>query len=65
MCVSLCCFEVFLCAQTLPVFYERYEKEVDYFANRSNRDMKKLYRKFDSTVLNKIPRGPVKDRKYK
>ncbi|KAL4611823.1 hypothetical protein ACB092_08G153600 [Castanea dentata] len=56
---------VFLCAQTLPVFYERYEKEVDYFANRSNRDLKKLYRKFDSKVLNKIPRGPVKDRKYK
>ncbi|XP_050279591.1 reticulon-like protein B14 [Quercus robur] len=56
---------VFLCAHTLPVFYERYEKEVDYFANRSNRDLKKLYRNFDSKVLNKIPRGPVKDRKYK
>ncbi len=51
--------------QTLPVFYERYEEEVDYLATRGNRDLKKLYTKFDSNVLNKIPRGPVKNKKFK
>ncbi|GMY18449.1 reticulon-like protein B14 [Fagus crenata] len=56
---------VFLCMQTLPVFYERYEEEVDYLATRGNRDLKKLYTKFDSNVLNKIPRGPVKNKKFK
>ncbi|KAE8077264.1 hypothetical protein FH972_015839 [Carpinus fangiana] len=55
----------FLCIQTLPVLYERYEKEVNYFATKSNQDVKKWYRKFDSNVLNKIPRGPVKEKKYK
>ncbi|XP_062145443.1 reticulon-like protein B14 [Alnus glutinosa] len=56
---------VFLGIQTLPVLYERYEKEVDYLATRGNQDVKKWYRKFDSNVLTKIPRGPVKERKFK
>ncbi|KAK1320906.1 Reticulon-like protein B1 [Acorus calamus] len=56
----------FLCIFTLPVLYERYEHDVDYLANRGNRDLKKMYRKLDSKVLNKIPRGPVKkDKKNK
>ncbi|XP_059434857.1 reticulon-like protein B14 [Corylus avellana] len=55
----------FLCIQTLPVLYERYEKEVDYLATKGNQDVKKWYRKFDSNVLNKIPRGPVKEKKFK
>ncbi|KAK1299193.1 Reticulon-like protein B1 [Acorus calamus] len=49
-----------LCILTLPVLYERYEHDVDYLATRGNRDLKKMYRKLDSKVLNKIPRGPVK-----
>ncbi|KAF8390095.1 hypothetical protein HHK36_024617 [Tetracentron sinense] len=49
----------------LPVLYERYENHVDYLASKGNRDMKKLYKKFDSKVLNKIPRGPVKEKKFK
>ncbi|XP_051145698.1 reticulon-like protein B14 [Andrographis paniculata] len=53
----------FLCMITLPVLYERYEAEVDYLASKGNRDVKKLYRKFDSKFLNKIPRGPVKEKK--
>ncbi|KAK9277369.1 hypothetical protein L1049_006911 [Liquidambar formosana] len=55
----------FLCIETLPALYERYETEVDYLASKGNRDMKKLYKKLDSNVLNKIPRGPVKERKFK
>ncbi|KAB1205604.1 Reticulon-like protein B14 [Morella rubra] len=58
-------YTVFLCLQTLPVLYERYEREVDYLATKGNRDVKKLYQKFDSTILRKIPRGPVKQKKFK
>ncbi|CAL1405511.1 unnamed protein product [Linum trigynum] len=49
--------------QTLPFLYERYEAEVDYFAGTLMRDIRRAYRKFDSRVLNKIPRGPVKEKK--
>ncbi|XP_042502318.1 reticulon-like protein B9 [Macadamia integrifolia] len=52
----------FLCMITLPPLYERHENEMEYLASKSNQDIKKLYKKFDSNVLNKIPRGPVKDK---
>lgn len=51
--------------ETLPALYERYEREVDYIAGKSSQDVKKLYDKFDSKVLDKIPRGPVKEKKFK
>ncbi|KAG6410368.1 hypothetical protein SASPL_128426 [Salvia splendens] len=53
----------FVCVMTLPALYERYQDEVDYLAGRGSRDVKKLYRKIDHRFLNKIPRGPVKDKK--
>lgn len=53
----------FMCLATLPALYERYQNEVDYLVSQGNQDMKKLYKKFDTEVLNKIPRGPVKQRK--
>ncbi|KAJ4974642.1 hypothetical protein NE237_007816 [Protea cynaroides] len=55
----------FLSMITLPALYERYEQEVDYLASKSNQDIKRLYKRFDSEVLNKIPRGPVKEKKSK
>ncbi|KAF5450820.1 hypothetical protein F2P56_031139 [Juglans regia] len=55
---------VFLCMQILPVLYKKYERQVDYLATKGRQDAKSLYRKFDSKVLNKIPRGPVKQRKF-
>lgn len=56
----------FVCLETLPALYERYEREVDYLATKGNRDAKKLYKKFDARVLNKIPRGPVlKQKKFR
>ncbi|WJZ80402.1 hypothetical protein VitviT2T_000325 [Vitis vinifera] len=55
----------FLCMETLPALYERYEEQVDEIADKGNRNVKKLYRKFDSHVLNKIPRGPVKEKKFR
>ncbi|XP_004238895.2 reticulon-like protein B14 [Solanum lycopersicum] len=53
----------FVCLATLPALYERYHNEVDYIVSQGNQDMKKLYNKFDNEVLNKIPRGPVKQKK--
>ncbi|KAK4358359.1 hypothetical protein RND71_023969 [Anisodus tanguticus] len=53
----------FVCLATLPALYERYEHEVDYLVSQGNQDMKKLYNKFDTEILNKIPRGPVKQKK--
>ncbi|XP_068639122.1 reticulon-like protein B9 [Aristolochia californica] len=55
----------YLCLQILPALYERYENEVDYLASKGRRDMRKLFKRFDSKVLNKIPRGPVKEKKHK
>ncbi|KAM7463508.1 hypothetical protein LguiA_031629 [Lonicera macranthoides] len=54
-----------VCMETLPALYERYEAEVDHLATRGNRDAKKLYKKFDLKVLNKIPRGPVKEKRFR
>ncbi|KAK3017023.1 hypothetical protein RJ639_006534 [Escallonia herrerae] len=55
----------FVCMEIIPALYERYEREVDYLASRGNRDVKKLYKNFDSKVLTKIPRGPVKEKKFR
>ncbi|KAG2599932.1 reticulon-like protein B9 [Panicum virgatum] len=51
---------VFLCAHTLPALYQRYETEVDRLAARGSEDIKRFYKRIDSNLLNKIPRGPVK-----
>ncbi|KEH44194.1 hypothetical protein MtrunA17_Chr1g0209261 [Medicago truncatula] len=58
-------YTTFLCLVTLPIMYERYEHEVDYLASKGNQDVKRLFNKLDSTVLNRIPRGPVKEKKYR
>ncbi|CAL0318430.1 unnamed protein product [Lupinus luteus] len=55
---------MFLCLITLPLMYERYEYEVDYLASKGNQDLRRLFKKLDSQVLNKIPRGPVKEKKF-
>ncbi|KAK7280431.1 hypothetical protein RJT34_25495 [Clitoria ternatea] len=56
---------LFLSLVTLPVMYERYEYEVNYLASKGNQDVKRLFNALDSKFLNKIPRGPVKEKKYK
>ncbi|CAA7051362.1 unnamed protein product [Microthlaspi erraticum] len=53
----------FVSMQTLPVMYELYEDDVDRVASRLMRKMRKLYRKADTNVLSKIPRGTVKSKK--
>ncbi|QCE08584.1 riboflavin kinase [Vigna unguiculata] len=56
---------LFLCLVTLPIMYERYEQEVNYLASKGNQDVKRLFNTLDNKVLNKIPRGPVKEKKNK
>ncbi|KAM7472247.1 hypothetical protein LguiA_010430 [Lonicera macranthoides] len=48
---------------TLPVFYEKYDDKVDYYAEKAMIELKKQYKVFDAKVLSKIPRGPLKDKK--
>ncbi|CAF1704962.1 hypothetical protein Bca4012_004402 [Brassica carinata] len=54
----------FISMQTLPVMYELYEDDVDRVLSKLARKMRKLYRKIDSNVLSKIPRGTVKIKKH-
>ncbi|XP_020106010.1 reticulon-like protein B2 [Ananas comosus] len=54
----------FLCIHTLPALYERYEAEVDHLLLKGSHDLKKFYKRFDSSVLNKIPRQPIKEKKH-
>ncbi|KAG7631689.1 Reticulon [Arabidopsis suecica] len=54
----------FVSMQTLPVMYEMYEDDVDTAAGKLMRKMKKLYKKVDTNVLSKIPRGTVKNKKF-
>jgi len=57
-------YQGFVCLQTLPFLYNKYEDEVERYAGKLTREVKKMYRRFDSNVLNKIPRGvPVKEKK--
>ncbi|KAL5544800.1 hypothetical protein UlMin_008584 [Ulmus minor] len=55
----------FVCMQTLPFLYEKFEDDVDHLAVKGIREIKRSYRRFDSNFLNKIPRGPVKDKKIR
>ncbi|GAA0159436.1 membrane traffic protein [Lithospermum erythrorhizon] len=48
---------------TLPVLYEKYDDQVDAFAEKCLTELKKQYAVFDEKVLSKIPRGPLKDKK--
>ncbi|XP_028774800.1 reticulon-like protein B1 [Neltuma alba] len=53
----------FVLLHTVPVLYEKYEDQVDAFAEKATAEMKKHYAVFDAKVLSKIPKGPLKDRK--
>ncbi|KAK9925820.1 hypothetical protein M0R45_023085 [Rubus argutus] len=55
----------FLCMETLPFLYEKFEDDVDHLAGKVSREIQRSYRKFEAQFLNKIPRGPVKDKKIR
>ncbi|XP_051151276.1 reticulon-like protein B2 [Andrographis paniculata] len=48
---------------TVPIFYEKYQDKVDFYAEKAMVELKKQYAVFDAKVLSKIPRGPLKDKK--
>nr|XP_027123406.1 reticulon-like protein B9 [Coffea arabica] len=52
-----------LCAETLPFLYEQYEDEADNLAGKLYKQMRSTYRKVETDVLAKIPRGPLKEKK--
>ncbi|KAL5718760.1 Reticulon-like protein B2 [Ranunculus cassubicifolius] len=54
----------FVLLHTLPVFYEKYEDQVDTYAEKAMHEIKKQYAVFDAKVLSKIPRGPLKSKKF-
>ncbi|KAK2383965.1 reticulon protein B8 [Trifolium repens] len=53
----------FLCIQTLPIVYDRYEEEINNLAGHMIVDLRRKYRWFKKRYLNKIPRGPLKEKK--
>ncbi|XP_047333450.1 reticulon-like protein B9 [Impatiens glandulifera] len=55
----------YLGLQTLPYLYEQYEEEVDEILNKMSYGMRKSFKRFDSNVLDRIPRGPVKEKRVK
>ncbi|KAI3468669.1 hypothetical protein Pfo_025332 [Paulownia fortunei] len=48
---------------TVPLFYEKYEDQIDSYAEKAIAELKKQYAVFDGKILRKIPRGPLKDKK--
>lgn len=55
----------FLCLHILPIVYERFEDDIDRLVGHVILEMKKLYMRFDTNFLDKIPRGTVKEKKLR
>ncbi|XP_034673636.1 reticulon-like protein B9 [Vitis riparia] len=49
--------------ETLPFLYERYEEDVDHHAIIMHQQIKKMLSEVNSSLLNKVPRGPAKEKK--
>lgn len=58
-----CSVAGFVCAHTLPVFYERYHDQVDEVLYNMLGLIGSQYQKLDKGVLSKIPKGNLKFRK--
>ncbi|RWR98117.1 reticulon-like protein B2 [Cinnamomum micranthum f. kanehirae] len=53
----------FVVLHTVPVLYEKYEDQIDSFAEKAMAEFKKQWAVFDARVLSKIPRGLSKGKK--
>lgn len=53
----------FVALLTVPVLYEKYEDQVDAYAEKAMIEFKKLYAVFDAKVLSRIPKGSLKGKK--
>lgn len=60
----LFCFSGFVAAHTLPVLYERYDEQIDGFVYNMLDQFQNHYKKLDSGVLSKIPKGKFKLKKH-
>lgn len=47
----------FVLLHTVPVLYEKYEDQVDAFAEKAECELKKQYAVFNVKVLSKLPKG--------
>ncbi|XP_077236972.1 reticulon-like protein B5 [Tasmannia lanceolata] len=54
---------LFVILHTVPVLYEKHEDRVDTFARKAMVEINKQYAVLDAKVLQKIPKGPFKDKK--
>jgi len=54
----------FVTLHTVPVLYEKYEDQVDSFAEKATAEFKKHYAVLHAKCLSKIPRGQLKDKKH-
>ncbi|XP_004303903.1 PREDICTED: reticulon-like protein B8-like [Fragaria vesca subsp. vesca] len=54
----------FVAAHTLPVLYERYGDQIDDFVYSVFGQLQNHYRKLDSSVLSRIPKGNLKAKKH-
>ncbi|XP_019177792.1 PREDICTED: reticulon-like protein B2 [Ipomoea nil] len=48
---------------TVPMLYEKYEDQVDAFAEKAEAEIMKQYAVLNEKYLSKIPKGPLKDKK--
>ncbi|KAJ3670027.1 hypothetical protein LUZ60_010351 [Juncus effusus] len=53
----------FISAHTLPVFYEKYQDQVDDFIRNILGLLRNQYEKIDKSILSKIPKGNLKSKK--
>ncbi|KAH6780966.1 Reticulon family protein, partial [Perilla frutescens var. hirtella] len=53
----------FIAAHTLPILYERYDDQVDSFIYNVFEQLQQNYRKLDSGVLSRIPKGKLGTKK--
>ncbi|AET00290.2 reticulon-like protein B2 [Medicago truncatula] len=53
----------FVAAHNLPVLYEGYDDQIDNFVYKVLDQMQNQYRKVDSGLLSKIPKGNIKGKK--
>lgn len=55
---------VFVMLLTVPWFYEKHEDQVDIYAQKAKKELKRQYSHLDEKVLQKLPKVPfVKDSK--
>ncbi|PRQ52164.1 hypothetical protein RchiOBHm_Chr2g0152491 [Rosa chinensis] len=54
----------FIAAHTLPVLYEKYDDQIDSFVYSVFGQLQNHYRKLDTSVLSRIPKGNLKAKKH-